>query len=76
MGDHMADNELEILTNARGVLLELRRNFAKTIAAGYKSGETETAIKSLIEAQHAIDVIDHAADELEDAEEEEEDDEE
>jgi hypothetical protein len=49
---------------------------AKTIAAGYKSGETETAIKSLIEAQHAIDVIDHAADELEDADEEEEDDEE
>ena len=76
MGDHMADNELEILINARGVLLELRRNLAKTIAAGYKSGETETAIKSLIEAQHAIDVIDHAADELEDADEEEEDDEE
>jgi hypothetical protein len=67
----MAENELEILTNARAVLLELRRNLAKTIAAGYKSGETETAIKGLIEAQNAIDVIDHAADELEDAEEEE-----
>ena len=75
MGDHMADNELEILTNARAVLLELRRNLAKTIAAGYKSGETETAIKSLIEAQHAIDVIDHAADELEDADEGDDEDE-
>jgi hypothetical protein len=71
----MADNELEILTNARAVLVELRRDLAKAIAAGYKTGETETKIKSLIEVQHALDVVDHAAEEVEDAEDEEEDDE-
>lgn len=71
----MADSELEILTNARAVLLELRRNLARTIAAGYKSGGTEAVIKSLIETQHAIDVIDHAADELEDIEEDDDEDE-
>jgi hypothetical protein len=70
----MADNELEILTNARGVLLELRRNLAKTIAAGYKSGETETAMKSLVETQNALDVIDHAAEEIEDLEAEDDED--
>jgi hypothetical protein len=66
----MADNELEILTNARAVLVEVRHNFAKTIAAGYKRGETETAIKSIIEAQQALDVIDHATEELEEADDE------
>jgi hypothetical protein len=69
----MADNELETLINARAVLLELRRDLAKAIAAGYKRGETETTIKSIIEVQHALDVIDHAAEEVEDAEDEEED---
>jgi hypothetical protein len=69
----MADNELEVLTNARGVLTELRQNLAKTIAAGYKRGDTETAIKSIIEVQQALDVVDHAADEIEDAEEADED---
>lgn len=72
----MPENELEILTNARAVLLELRRDLATTIAAGYKRGETDTAIRSIIEAQHAIDVIDHAAEELEDAEDMEQDEEE
>jgi hypothetical protein len=69
----MADNELEILTSARAVLTELRQNLAKTIAAGYKRGDTETAIKSIIEVQQALDVVDHAADEIEDAEEADED---
>jgi hypothetical protein len=73
---NMADNELEILTNARAVLVEVRHNFAKTIAAGYKRGETETAIKSILEVQQALDVIDHAAEELEEAEDEGDDDEE
>jgi hypothetical protein len=72
----MADNDLEILTNARAVLIEVRRNFAKAIAAGYKRGETEIAIKSVIEVQHALDVIDHAAEELEEAEDEGDDEEE
>jgi hypothetical protein len=66
----MADTELEILINARAVLVEVRHNFAKAIAAGYKRGETEIAIKSIIEAQQALDVIDHAAEELEEAEDE------
>jgi hypothetical protein len=69
----MADNDLEILTNARAVLVKVRQNFAKAIAAGYKPGETETAIKSILEVQQALDVIDHAAEELEEAEDEADD---
>jgi hypothetical protein len=65
----MADDNMEDLTNARSVLTEMRHNWAKAIAAGYKRGETETVIKALIEVQQAIDVIDHATAELEEAEE-------
>jgi hypothetical protein len=65
----MADDDLQDLTNARKVLVEMRHNRAKAIAAGYKRGETEIAIKGLIEVQQSIDVIDHATDELEEAEE-------
>ena len=72
----MADDDLQDLTNARKVLVEMRHNWAKAIAAGYKRGETETAIKNLIEVQQTIDVIDRAIDELDEAEEEEEDDDE
>jgi hypothetical protein len=69
----MADDNIEDLTNARSVLTEVRHNWAKAIAAGYKRGETETAIKALIEVQQAIDVIDHASAELEDAEDQDDD---
>lgn len=69
----MADNELEILANARVVLQQLRSDLAKSIAAGYKRGETETTIKSLIDVQHALDIIDHTAEEIEDAEADDED---
>lgn len=65
----MADDDLQHLTDARKVLIEMRHNWAKAIAAGYKRGETETAIKGIIEVQEAIDVIDHAIEELEEAEE-------
>jgi hypothetical protein len=68
----MAD-DIEILTTARSVLMDVRQNLAKTIAAGYKRGDTETAIKSLIEVQQAIDVIDHATEEAEEAEDAEDD---
>ena len=71
-------NDLDDLTNARGILTEVRLNWAKAIAAGYKRGETETAIKGIIEVQQTIDVIDRAIEELEEAQEEddqEEDDE-
>jgi hypothetical protein len=70
----MAD-DLEDLTTARRVLMETRLNWAKTISAGYKRGDTETAIKNIIEVQQAIEVIDVAMQELEDAEELEDDDE-
>lgn len=69
----MSDNDLEILTKARDVLLQVRLDCAKAIAAGYKRGETETTIKSLIDVQHALDIIDHTAEEIEDAEADDED---
>jgi len=50
----------------------VRLNWAKALAAGYKRGETEIALKSLIEIQQAIEVIDTAMNELEEAELEEE----
>src|SRR6476659_7470253 len=61
-------NDLDDLTNARKVLTEVRLNWAKDLAAGYKRGETETTLKSLIEIQQAIEVIDTAMNELEEAE--------
>ena len=74
----MADDDLQILTKALKVLIEMRHDWAKAIAAGYKRGETETAIKGIIEVQATIDVIDRAIEELENVEEEddEEDDDE
>jgi hypothetical protein len=67
----MADDDLEGLTSARRVLTEMRHNLAKTIAAGYKRGETETTVKGLVEVQQAIEVIDIAIEELEEAQLEE-----
>lgn len=61
----MAETDLEVLMNARTVLIAQRLNWAKAIAAGYKQGETETAIKGLLEVQQAIDVIDDATMEIE-----------
>jgi hypothetical protein len=57
----MADDD--DLTKARNVLVEMRNNWVKTIAAGYKRGDTENAIKAIVEVQHAIDVIDRAIEE-------------
>lgn len=61
------DDDLEYLTNARRVLVEMRHKWIKAIAAGYESGKTQEAIKGLIDVQQAIEVIDAAADELEEA---------
>lgn len=61
------DDNLEYLTNARRVLVEMRDNWIKAIAAGYESGKTQEAIKALIDVQQAIDVTDTAAEELEEA---------
>ena len=35
----MADDDLQILTKALKVLIEMRHDWAKAIAAGYKRGE-------------------------------------
>ena len=71
----MADDDLQVLTIARRVLIKMRHNWATTIAAGYERGPTENAIKEIIEVQQAIDVIDRAIEELEEAELEEVEDE-
>jgi hypothetical protein len=70
------DDQMEDMTNARKVLIEARHKWVKAIAAGYKSGETETAMKSLVEAQEAIDVLDFAMAELEEGGDMEDDEEE
>ena len=69
----MADDD--DLTKARNVLVEMRNNWVKTIAAGYKRGDTENAIKAILEVQHAIDVIDTAIEEQDLPEDDEFDDE-
>jgi hypothetical protein len=69
----MADHDPEDLTNARKVLIEMRHNWIKAIAA---KKDTDGAIKSIIEVQQAIDVIDQAIDEFEEEEVEEDDEEE
>jgi hypothetical protein len=66
-----ADDDLQELTDARKVLVEMRQNWAKAIAAGYKREETETALERIAEVQQAIEVIDIAMEELE-AEEDDE----
>jgi hypothetical protein len=70
-GTPMANDDLHDLMNARKVLTETRLNWAKAIAEGYKRGETETVLKSLIDIQQAIEVIDIAIEELEEEELEE-----
>jgi hypothetical protein len=62
----MADHDPQDLVKARKVLVEMRHKRIKEIA----SRDTEEAISGLIEVQQAIDVIDHAIDELEETEEE------
>jgi ribosomal protein L4 len=37
------------LEKARKTLIEMRHNWAKTIAAGYKRGDTENAVKAITE---------------------------
>jgi hypothetical protein len=64
----MADDPLQDLEKARAALVAKRLAWAKTIAA---PGEIPGgAISAIIEVQQAIDVIDHAIEELEAAEEE------
>jgi hypothetical protein len=66
----MADDNLEILMNARAALARKRLSLAATIASD--ESIPVAAIKGLIELQQAVEVIDLAIEELEDAELQEE----
>ena len=69
----MAGDDFETLMNARAALAKKRLTWAQTIAT---AGDIpEAAIKAIIEAQRAIDVIDRAIEELEEVEEEEDEEE-
>ena len=65
----MADEDLKHLMNARETLVQKRLTWAETIAA---PGDIDTAIRSIVEVQRAIEVIDFAIEELEQAELDEE----
>jgi len=66
----MADDNLEILMNARAALARKRLGSPATIASD--ESIPDAAIKGLIELQQAVEVIDLAIEELEDAELQEE----
>ena len=61
----MTEDHLQDLEHARAALVNKRLSLAQTIAT---PGEIEGAIKSIIEVQHAIEVIDIAIEELEEEE--------
>jgi hypothetical protein len=65
----MTDDDLKHLMNAREALVQKRLTWAETIAA---PGDIDTAIRSIVEVQRAIEVIDFAIEELEQAELDEE----
>jgi hypothetical protein len=69
----MADDPRKDLEKARKTLIEMRHNWVKAIAAGYQRGQTEDAIKGIIEVQNGIEVIDLAMQDLDDADEQEDD---
>ena len=60
-------DDIEILMKARMALAKKRFSWAQTIATS--SEIAEGTVKSIIEVQHAIDVIDRAIEEQEDADE-------
>lgn len=66
----MSDEDLKHLMNAREALVEKRLTWAQTIAS--PGDVSDNAIRSLVEVQRAIEVIDFAIEELEQAELDEE----
>ena len=68
----MSDEDLKHLMNAREALAQKRLTCAQTIAAA--GDASDNAIRSIVEVQRAIEVIDFAIEELEQAELEELDD--
>ncbi len=65
----MADDDLQNLMSARTALAKKRLSLAKSIAG--QDDVPDSAVKSIVDVQQAIEVIDIAIDELEEAEEEE-----
>jgi hypothetical protein len=63
----MADDEIETLMKARAALARTRLSWAQALAT--PGTIPDGAVKAIIEAQHAIDVIDHMIEELEEADE-------
>lgn len=59
----MSDDDLKQLMNAREALVQKRLTWAQTIAA--PGDISENAIRSIVEVQRAIEVIDFAIEELE-----------
>ena len=61
----MSDEDLKHLMNAREALVHKRLTWAQTIAS---SEDSDQAIRSIVEVQRAIEVVDFAIEELEQAE--------
>lgn len=66
----MSDEDLKHLMNAREALAQKRLTWAQAIAA--PGDVSDNAIRSIVEVQRAIEVIDFAIEELEQAELDEE----
>ncbi len=66
----MSEEDLKHLMNAREVLVQKRLTWAQTIAA--PGDVSDNAIRSIIDVQRAIEVIDFAIEELEQTELDEE----
>lgn len=62
----MSDEDLKHLMNAREALVQKRLTCAQTIAA--HGDVSDDAIRSIVEVQRAIEVIDFAIEELEQTE--------
>ena len=56
----MAEDNLAILQRARENLVKQRLAIAKTLAEGYKRGDTERQMVAMVDVQHVIEVIDKA----------------
>jgi acyl-CoA reductase-like NAD-dependent aldehyde dehydrogenase len=65
----MSDEDLKHLMNAREALVQKRLTCAQAIAANDTS---DNAIRSIVEVQRAIEVVDYAIEELDQAELDEE----
>lgn len=62
----MSDEDIQHLMNAREALVAKRLSCAQAIAAG--GDISESAVRSLVDVQRAIEVVDVALEELEQAE--------